>query len=73
MLEDCESPLLLVTCAFPLKLADLNFVFSVAFIPLAVVGLVGPLTAFFVLCTYSRLARRLFFRPVGDNETDKCR
>jgi hypothetical protein len=39
-------------------------------VPFAAVGLAGPLTAFFVLCTYSRRARRLFFRPTDDNESD---
>jgi len=39
-----------------------------AYIPFAFVGLLGPLTVFFVICKYSVLARRLFF--VQPDETD---
>jgi len=45
---------------------DVPFLPVRAFIPLAAVGLAGPLTAFLVICNYSPLARRLFFRPRDD-------
>ena len=44
-------------------LLELPFLPARLCIPFAAVGTAVPLTAFFVLCTYSRIARRLFFRP----------
>ena len=51
-------------------LLDLPFLPARLCIPFAAVGLAGPLTAYYLLCTYSRLARRLFFRQTDDNEPD---
>ncbi|HYV12993.1 MAG TPA: hypothetical protein VE980_18965 [Pyrinomonadaceae bacterium] len=51
-------------------LLELPFLPARLCIPFAAVGTAVPLTAFFVLCAYSRLARRLFFRPTDDNEPD---